>query len=306
MRAWDHDYSPVIHFARSIRAGSWEKVRIALFTAYVDESGTHDASRFIGVGGVIADADQWAKFEQGWRKALADADIPYSHMKEFAFNSGPFKKWASPTKEFEPQRRVFMKSLCDCIVNIGAYTFGAVITREHYNTLVPDDMRDYMGTPYAFLGRYCIARVGVWAQQNSPDEPVNLIFERGQPQSTLRFQHRIISANEEARKQYRIGLLTFGDKYVRDHPKDSVLPLQAADIVAYELVKQWQAMEAAAKQLVKPYWPQDSRRYPLKRLMELPRDWNELRALDIARDVHIWRTIRDYANAIRTSLLSDQ
>ncbi|MGH6876343.1 MAG: DUF3800 domain-containing protein [Rhizomicrobium sp.] len=306
-RIWQADksqYSPLIHLARSIRLMG--AVRIAMFTAYIDESGTDEASNCLGIGGLIADAEQWTAFETQWRQALADAGVKYSHMKEYAHSTGEFGKWKSKTKQFEPQRERFMRQLCYAITKTAKYTFGAIITRGDYEKFVPEDLRRGMGTPYTFLGRYCIARVGVWAQENSPKEPVKLVFERGQPSQGLRLQHGILSANEVARKQYKLGLLTFADKYVRDNPEQSVLPLQAADIVAYELVKQWRTMQKEATRLVQPYILQDSRRYPLKRLMELPRDWNILTAANIAEEVRVWQTAKNYAKAFNAELPSNQ
>jgi hypothetical protein len=172
-------YSPIVHFARSIRPASWRAVRIAMFKAYVDQAGTDDDSRFMGIGGLIGDTDKWAEFEIEWRRILADFGFKYSHMKEYAHSTGEFKKWKSKTKEFEPQRQRFMCELCDCITKSAVYSFGAIITKSHYENFVPEKLRQDMGTPYAFLGRYCMARVGVWAQKNSHDEPVNLFFEHG-------------------------------------------------------------------------------------------------------------------------------
>jgi hypothetical protein len=268
-----------------------------MFTAYIDESGAHDQSPYIGVGGVIASGAKWAEFDREWRKALSDAGAPYSHMREFAPSVGAFRKWESATKQFEPERTAFLRSICDCIVRNVAYTFGAIITRRHYEALVPEQLRADMGVPYTFLGRYCIARVGVWAQDHSPDEPVDLVFERGQPQTALRIQHGILGANQRTRREYKLGRLSFADKYVRDRPEESALPLQAADLVAYELVKHWNTVQAYARRLVGPHIPPDLRRYALKRLMEIPRDWNMLTATDIAREVRTWQIIRDYAEA---------
>ena len=289
-------YSPVIHFARSISPTSWRSARIAMFRAYVDESGTDNASGCIGVGGLIADVEAWWRFEIEWRRILSEAGVKYSHMKEYAHSAGEFSKWKSKTKEFEPQREKFMQQVCDCITKTAIYTFGAIIAKSEYEKFVPEDLRQDMGAPYAFLGRYCIARVGVWAQENSYEEPVNLIFERGQPQTTIRVQHKILMAHEQARKQFRIGALSFMDKYIGEHPEDSVLPLQAADVVAYELVKHWNTFQASQERLVQPA-NATGVRYPLKRLMELPRDWNKLTSVDFKREVSVWKTVRDYARA---------
>jgi hypothetical protein len=210
-------------------------------------------------------------------------------MREFAHSTGEFKKWKSSTKEFEPQRRNLLADLCDCITRTAIYSFGAVITKSHYEQHVPEDMRKDMGTPCTFLGRYCVARVGVWADDDEHDDPVDIVFERGQPQAAIRLQHGPLLADGLARKEFRIGTLSFAEKYARERPEDSVLSLQAADLVAYELVKHWN--DLASNRSTRP-------RYPLQRLMSIKHDWNKMTAVDIAREVAIWKGIRDYARSL--------
>ena len=125
-----------------------------MFTAYVDEFGD-ERSPHMAVGGVIADAENWQAFENCWREILSRCGVLYSHMREFAHSTGPFKKWSSETKEFEPERIAFMKGLCHCLVSNAEYTFGAIITRKHYDALVPGELSKDTGSPYTFLGRYC-------------------------------------------------------------------------------------------------------------------------------------------------------
>lgn len=248
-----------------------------MFTAYVDESGSDDANPCIGVGGLISDSTKWAGFESRWQSVLLASEVKHSHMREFAHSTGEFSKWKSSTKDFEPQRRAFLAALCASITDSVVYSFGAILTKSHYEQFVPADMRKDMGSPYTFLGRYCMARVGVWADSNGVDEPVNIVFEQGQPETALRLQHGILSAQELARREFRIGQLSFADK-------GSVLELQAADIVAYELAKHWNDLASNRSTTL---------RYPLQQLMTVSHDWNKITAIDIAREVIVWKGIRD-------------
>jgi hypothetical protein len=142
------------------------------------------------------------------------------------------------------------------------------------------DMRNDMGTPYTFLGRYCMTRVGVWAEGKGVNEPVALTFEQGQP-TALRFQHGILSAHEVSRRDFRIGNLSLADKR-------SVPELQTANVVAYELVKHWTDRSAGRSR---------ASRYPLQQLMTLDRDWNKITDANLAAEVAIWKSIRDRARS---------
>lgn len=287
-------YSVVAHFAKSIRPWGWEGALVALLTevtAYVDESGTDKGNPHIVVAGLLSDAARWVQFSVRWAEILRQSGVPYSHMKEFAHNCGPFAKWKSDTKEFESHRQKFLGSLCAAAKEFSVYSFGFVMKKADYEAYVPIELSDDMGGPYALLGRYCIVRIGVWADNQQHNEPVNLIFERGQPEHTIRVQHGIVQHHEEARKAYRLGVLAFGDKYNKEHPEESILPLQAADLIAYELLKGWKNLTAN-----RPRPP----RYPLQQLQAIPHAWNKLTVADIIQNVTVWRQARDRARRILT------
>ena len=249
------------------------------FTAYVDESGTDEGNRFIVLGGLLSDGKRWMAFSRRWKKILKKADVPYSHMREFAHNSGAFRKWHSLNKQFEPQRHDLMKQLCDAIVDCAVYGFGFIMSKNDYEKHVPENIKQTMGEPYVFLARWCFVVLGRWAVNNDHNNPINIVFERGQPQSDIRRDHRIVLQHEQARRYFRIGSLVFGDKYNRKLSDKSVLPLQGADIVAYELLKHKKNMATERHGSV---------RYPLKQLNEIPHEWLRIGVPDIKEVVRTW------------------
>ena len=255
-------------------------------TAYVDESGTDDANDYIVAAGLLSDAARCDRFNVRWREILRESDVPYSHMKEYAHSRGPFVKWKSDTKEFEPERQKFLGNLCAAAKDFSLYSFGFIMKKADYEAHVPMELRDHMGIPYTMLARYCIVRLGVWADNEHHNEPVNLIFERGQPEHTVRVQHRILEAHDEARKAHRLGLLSFGNKYDKQCPEKSILPLQGADLIAYELLKGWKDLKA--KRSAAP-------RYPLQQLQMIPHDWNPITVADLRAEVTPWKHAREQA-----------
>jgi hypothetical protein len=46
-----------------------------MFTAYFDESGTHDSSAAVGVSGYVASDQQWSNFDKEWKAILADEGL---------------------------------------------------------------------------------------------------------------------------------------------------------------------------------------------------------------------------------------
>ncbi len=76
-----------------------------MLIAYMDESG-HAAdprSKFVGMGGLVAQDSAWNQFETEWHDALAEAGIEGGfHMVDFAGRQGPYKGW-----EEERRRKLF-------------------------------------------------------------------------------------------------------------------------------------------------------------------------------------------------------
>ena len=65
------------------------------FTGYLDESGTHDGSEVTIMGGLVARADQWKRFQKGFDKAKMKHSFRVFHTKKFKKKTGDFKGWTN-------------------------------------------------------------------------------------------------------------------------------------------------------------------------------------------------------------------
>lgn len=77
-------------------AHRWEPQRLFMFvfTAYLDESGTHDGSPVTVMGGLLARAEQWENFEKGFGKLQKQHGFRVWHSKKFKRRDGDFKGWS--------------------------------------------------------------------------------------------------------------------------------------------------------------------------------------------------------------------
>ena len=66
-----------------------------IYTGYLDESGTHGGSPVTVMGGLLARAQQWKKFEAGFAKAQKEYGFNVFHTKKFKRRDGDFKGWTS-------------------------------------------------------------------------------------------------------------------------------------------------------------------------------------------------------------------
>jgi hypothetical protein len=67
---------------------------VVIFTAYLDESGTHGDGEWVAVAGWLSTPERWAEFEREWLTALSDFGISRFHMVEFAHRKGEFASWS--------------------------------------------------------------------------------------------------------------------------------------------------------------------------------------------------------------------
>ncbi len=61
------------------------------YTAYLDESGTHDGSPITIMAGVLGRADQWKKFQAKFDAVKARHGFEIFHTKKFKSRTGDFK-----------------------------------------------------------------------------------------------------------------------------------------------------------------------------------------------------------------------
>ena len=79
-------------------AHRWEPERIFValtLTAYFDESGTHNDSPVTIMGAVLANAQQWERFERAFAKLKKKHGFRVLHTKKFKRRDGDFKGWSN-------------------------------------------------------------------------------------------------------------------------------------------------------------------------------------------------------------------
>jgi hypothetical protein len=94
---------------------------------YFDESGDeHDAQHAaLSVAGYVGDTTSWSTFEERWRGALKEFDVPYLHMRELQHRRGAFATWAKGDTEADVREASFLAKLIAAIGEAGLVPFGA-------------------------------------------------------------------------------------------------------------------------------------------------------------------------------------
>ena len=195
---------------------------VLMLTAYLDDSGHKDDSLapIFSVGGVVAPIESWRQFEVEWSEVLSEFQVTQSHMKYFAHRRGEFEGWS------EEKRRMFLGKLMRIMDSYVKFYVGAVLPVADFNDLSNEQKED-LKDPYYACFQVSVHGIGIYAERNFPEEKVDIVFDRRAKSKGLGGDlfDRCMDCLDVGG---RLGNLTFGSTL-------DYAPLQAADLVAYEL-----------------------------------------------------------------------
>lgn len=201
---------------------------ITMFALYCDDSGTHGDSPCAVAACHVAPVVQWEKFCDEWRRAEQVEKFGTFHMADFV---GKYEQFASPEWEDQIKRRRVLDRLNSITRKRSTKCFFAVVDKKAYDTEIPDSFKRKhgLGSHYTFAVRNCLGKVLHWRAQHGHQFPITFMFDRmtkgsGEIDDVFRRHLKEGSAKD-------LGLFKGGWGF---YDKGVVLPLQAADILAWE------------------------------------------------------------------------
>jgi hypothetical protein len=206
---------------------------MSLLTVYCDESGTDAKNRVATVCGYIGQVSEWRKFEQDWTPTLGRR--PYrvkmmQHRVDLETWHGEF----TPERGWNPYRRnAFLTELHPIIKSRTKVALGSAVIKEDWEDVMPDWLKRFFGGVYGWCAHECVVASRVWCERpiRRYKHPINWVFEKGASgQTQVAQMFAELERDPTLGKEFRIGTLKFASK--------DVVPLQAADILAYEIFKQ--------------------------------------------------------------------
>jgi hypothetical protein len=198
---------------------------LTTFAAYFDESGD-SRSPILAVGGGVASAQKWVKFERAWKSILADYGASSLHMKDLYVNRREFEGW----KGHDSDKEEMLRRLALCIrqFRIQTVTLGLVI--HNYREVNGDyQLDEEIGHPYPLCALAGVAYVQGWARDQTPpisNENIQFVFEHGA-------EHKGQFIKQCKKLMHVEPILTGKEK----------VPLQLADFVAWEYRRNFKNMK---------------------------------------------------------------
>jgi Protein of unknown function (DUF3800) len=149
------------------------------YTAYLDESGTHDGSPLTVMGGVLARAEQWRDFEKKFTALQKRFGFRVWHTKKFKKKAGDFKGWTDEkcSDLYWSMGAISARGLTDIV----ALTLDDASFEADYKAGgIPRRAR--LDTKYGLCFRYCLVHFVqevLKRQLRSRVPPLHIVLEAG-------------------------------------------------------------------------------------------------------------------------------
>lgn len=232
---------------------------MAMLSAAIDCSSDKDRKYFV-MAAFVSSAEEWAAFDGEWRARLAMDSLPYFHMQKFAHASTyPRKPFDKTWIRQERRRETLLSDLLDIIHSHAWRKFVCMLPMNVIDVFSPDSRRYYIPSLIALAGQLLWAEIEKWRRQEKWANQVKMVFEQGDDDVGS-----LMNVMKAASGVYP----SFGQK--EDDPEKGIVaftPLQAADILAYE-VQKLAGMEGRPKDT--PF------RFPYHQLEKIPGGINVL------------------------------
>ncbi|GEM_PF-2712154 len=200
---------------------------MAVFSAFLDDSGTHDGSPLAVVGGVILSEKGMDDFQKAWHKTLADHGVRIFHSADCDAGYGEFGGWP------KERRRSLSLELSRIVSrhasDIMAYGTSPTDFSSVWKGLRLSDI-GVRNDVYRMLLELCFHRLGDWAQRLPPNDTLKISVELGNKKASFINDLYIRGSQDpNGRRLMNITEISFDPK--------ELPPLQAADLLVHKVYK---------------------------------------------------------------------
>jgi hypothetical protein len=213
------------HLGRSLLLSRYGPESIfAMMTCYFDESGGVDLG-WIFACGYAASVRQWERFEIDWKILLAKYDVPYFHMTECAHFEKHFAKW----KNNQSARSCFLRDAAEIVRQNVRHSFVALVSYEIFAAAdLYYKLSEIFKSPYSLAGRACVE-----AAHEELKTGMECVFADGCPDKEGLIRSMMAYPPYREIPSFKS---PYDSKSSDQWPegRKGVVPLQAADFLAYE------------------------------------------------------------------------
>lgn len=201
---------------------------MAFTQAYFDDSGTHSSSLVTSIGGFVGTAEAWTKLEKDWIEYLASLEWPIGWFRSYdcEHGEGEFQGLSRKVRE------LIRNKLVKIIASHPVTAIWSSVVVEDWDAVATGSFARRYKSPHDLCFDECMMQIGIWARKHAPEHPVSLtVAQHPQHQPQMNAIHDAYSRHPAIGNF--LGPLQFC-------PMKSTVPLQVADVLAYEMNKEWE------------------------------------------------------------------
>jgi uncharacterized protein DUF3800 len=203
---------------------------LALFSAYLDESGTHRESPLTVVAGYVGSVRHWEAFEAEWPALLTRHGLDFLHGKDM---SG----WR------EDRRHALVADVINLLEKSAIYGTAAAVYNKDHQRVFPQGVKVPMvDTKYGACFRMCMIKMCNPIREAWPGQRVSFVLEDGAKSKNNAVKIFDLSKVDGSwsKMMFPLGNLAFAGK--RDYGA-----LQAADLLAHAVHQSMRAEPSLAR-----------------------------------------------------------
>jgi hypothetical protein len=191
--------------------------------AFFDDSGTHDGSPVVAMGGLLGTAEHWGAFAEQWAAILKEplpgrpplTQFHLSHCRNGTAEFAGFSQAERDHLTFRFRRVILDNELI---------TVASVVDKGAWDELVTGEVAEQLESPLSYCFYKCVESVSNIIRFMRPGDPVVMFFDQG-TQDRLGEFARFLRTQKDQFPQ--IAGISFA-------PVKEVIALQGADMIAYE------------------------------------------------------------------------
>lgn len=197
---------------------------MGMLSAYFDDSGTDTGNRTAVVAGYVGSDFQWKRFVDRWTTTLKCEGVNIMRRSDLENFKGEFADgWDSS------RRTRFVIKLQGILKTCTYSAVSAAVIKEDFEAVMPPWVKNLFGGTYGWCACMCVSAMLGWCSERNHAGPINWTFESGTDGAREIGEMFQALQLPELRDMYRIGSVGFDTKLLK--------PLQAADLIAYEIFK---------------------------------------------------------------------
>jgi len=224
---------PIADLARLLHARDNPWKAMAMLQAYFDESGIDGGSRVVAAGGCLATEQTWTTVESNWVAELnrfKDNGFPIAafHSVDCEHGNGDFIGIQREIRQSFPPR------LAATLPQQKVLLLWSAVVKDDWDAATDDAFREVYTDPFYFCFEHCARTISQWSMAVAGSREVAVMYSENK-----QYKGRIEAIWTAYSRAGTTGnLKSFSTGSYKDY-----VPLQVADLVAYECLRYWDAME---------------------------------------------------------------